>query len=124
MTVTPQSAFLLLGMALIYAQTGTMQLTALPTGEATSLAGLVLLLVGIGFKLALVPFHLWAPDVYEGAPAPVAAFIASISKASACRVRKRISRGTPHFLRRCLSLAQPWFRYSRTSTKACSLRET
>lgn len=42
--------------------------------------GLMLIVVGVGFKLALVPFHLWTPDVYQGAPAPVTAFIASVSK--------------------------------------------
>src|SRR5579884_2127532 len=63
------AAFLLFGMALIYARTGTM-----------TLAGLGLLLTGFGFKLAVVPFHLWTPDVYQGAPAPSTAFIASVSK--------------------------------------------
>ncbi len=43
------------------------------------------MVVGIGFKLALVPFHMWAPDVYEGAPAPVTAFIATVSKGSRVR---------------------------------------
>ncbi len=42
--------------------------------------GFALLIVGVGFKLAVVPFHMWTPDVYEGAPAPVTAFIASVSK--------------------------------------------
>ena len=82
------SAFLLFGMALIYAQLGTMQFAqigALPTVferglDAYGLAGLSLILVGAGFKLALVPFHMWTPDVYEGAPAPISAFIATVSK--------------------------------------------
>ena len=82
------SAFLLFGMALIYADTGTMQFSEL-TYRASGgshdftvlmLAGTGMILVGIGFKLALVPFHLWTPDVYEGAPAPVTAFIATVSK--------------------------------------------
>src|SRR5271168_2766528 len=42
--------------------------------------GLMLVLTGVGFKLAVVPFHLWTPDVYEGAPLPVTAFIATVSK--------------------------------------------
>ena len=42
--------------------------------------GAMLIIVGIGFKLALVPFHMWTPDVYEGAPAPVTAFVATVSK--------------------------------------------
>lgn len=79
------SAFLLFGMALCYVEAGSLELVAvarmLDAGTPVALAGLALMLTGIGFKLALVPFHLWAPDVYSGAPAPVAAFIASVSKA-------------------------------------------
>jgi len=80
------SAFLLFGMALIYAQLGTMDfshLEGLLIGAQNGplvLAGLTFIVTGIGFKLGVVPFHLWAPDVYEGAPAPVTAFIATISK--------------------------------------------
>ncbi|MGH8763117.1 MAG: NADH-quinone oxidoreductase subunit N [Nitrosospira sp.] len=82
------SAFLLFGMALIYAQLGTMQfakigaMLAVPEQrlDAYGLAGLALIVAGAGFKLALVPFHMWTPDVYEGAPAPVTAFIATVSK--------------------------------------------
>ncbi len=80
------SAFLLFGMALVYADTGTMRfdrLAALLSAEGPSvlmLGGTVLVLVGLGFKLALVPFHLWVADVYEGAPAPVSAFLATVSK--------------------------------------------
>ncbi len=78
------SAFLLFGMALVYADTGALAFPALARtlGNATplSLIGLALLVVGIGFKLAVVPFHLWTPDVYQGAPAPVTAFVATVSK--------------------------------------------
>lgn len=80
------AAFLLLGFALVYAETGSMDLATLaPALQAAApgpvvLAGLALVVVGIGFKLALVPFHLWTPDVYQGAPAPVAAFLATVSK--------------------------------------------
>ncbi len=81
------SAFLLFGMALIYNATGTMEFGLIPrrlaiTGAGSLLvfSGLALMLVGIGFKLAVVPFHMWTPDVYQGAPAPVTAFIATISK--------------------------------------------
>jgi NADH-quinone oxidoreductase subunit N len=80
------SAFLLFGMALIYARLGTMQFTQIGTlagaagGGIYLDTGVALILVGIGFKLALVPFHLWTPDVYEGAPAPIAAFVATVSK--------------------------------------------
>jgi NADH-quinone oxidoreductase subunit N len=81
------SAFLLFGMALIYAGTGTMEfnniaiiINKLQILSPIMLAGFAMILVGIGFKLALVPFHLWTPDVYQGAPAPISAFIATASK--------------------------------------------
>jgi NADH-quinone oxidoreductase subunit N len=81
------SAFLLFGMALIYNETGSMQfnrlVSVLNSGGALSLpliAGFGMMMVGIGFKLALVPFHMWTPDVYQGAPAPVSAYIATVSK--------------------------------------------
>lgn len=81
------AAFLLFGMALIYNELGTMafgQIAQRVAGEAVFsiilLAGLGLLSVGLGFKLALVPFHMWTPDVYQGAPAPATAFIATVSK--------------------------------------------
>lgn len=83
------SAFLLLGMALIYADSGSMTISAIAFKATRDInytlpfsAGLVLMVVGIGFKLALVPFHMWTPDVYEGAPAPVSAFIATVSKSA------------------------------------------
>jgi NADH-quinone oxidoreductase subunit N len=82
------ASLLLLGMALIYADQGTMdfnQMSLQPGADRATLllaAGMGLALVGIGFKLALVPFHMWAPDVYEGAPAPATAFIATVSKGS------------------------------------------
>jgi len=82
------SAFLLFGMALVYSQAGSMQFSAMANlrsqagtaGEPVLLAGMAMLIVGFGFKLAVVPFHLWTPDVYEGAPAPVTAFVATVSK--------------------------------------------
>lgn len=80
------SAFLLFGMALVYAELGTMSfgpiaaLAGASTISGLVLPGLALILVGVGFKLAVVPFHMWTPDVYEGAPAPVAAFVATVSK--------------------------------------------
>ncbi len=83
------SAVLLFGIALVYASTGTLTLagvtramTAAGSAEPVLAAGAILIIVGIGFKLALVPFHMWAPDVYEGAPAPVAGFVATVSKGS------------------------------------------
>jgi NADH-quinone oxidoreductase subunit N len=83
------SAVLLFGLALIYSESGSMELSQFTTamtrtaGHANSflvLAGVMLVLTGAGFKLAIVPFHLWTPDVYEGAPLPVTAFIATVSK--------------------------------------------
>lgn len=81
------SAFLLFGMAVIYFQSGTMEFSRTAalladTSElpSTFLVGLVLIMTGVGFKLAVVPFHMWAPDVYQGAPAPVTAFLATVSK--------------------------------------------
>ncbi len=82
------SALLLFGIALIYAQFGTLEFTEL--GVAWSRVevlndpfvaiGLALILAGISFKLSLVPFHMWTPDVYEGSPAPSTAFVATVSK--------------------------------------------
>lgn len=78
------SALLLFGLALVYAALGTLSFQQLAmAGSAVdplSLVGVVLLLAGLGFKLSLVPFHLWTADVYQGAPAPVTAFIATVSK--------------------------------------------
>ena len=81
------SAFLLFGMALIYMDTGSMEfatiakrLNASDHSPVLFFTGVGMMLVAIGFKLALVPFHLWAADVYQGAPAPVTSFIATVSK--------------------------------------------
>jgi NADH-quinone oxidoreductase subunit N len=81
------SAFLLFGMALVYVETGTMDferigefLRGVHEMPLTIVGGIGLMIVGMGFKLGLVPFHLWTSDVYEGAPAPVTAFIATVSK--------------------------------------------
>ncbi|MEX2264167.1 MAG: NADH-quinone oxidoreductase subunit N [Bryobacteraceae bacterium] len=77
------AAFLLFGMALVYAAAGTMDLTGMLAAGADDILfvpGLILIVTGIGFKLAVVPFHMWTPDVYQGAPAPIAAYIATVSK--------------------------------------------
>ncbi len=82
------SAFLLFGMALIYAETGTMLFSELADVFAPGdgvrnvfiLTGTGMMIVGIGFKLAVVPFHMWTPDIYEAAPAPVTAYLATVSK--------------------------------------------
>jgi NADH-quinone oxidoreductase subunit N len=87
------SAFLLFGMALIYTASGSMQfpdiVRSLATGNQLSptvLLGFGMMMVGVGFKLALVPFHMWTPDVYQGAPAPVSAYIATVSKGAVMAV--------------------------------------
>jgi NADH-quinone oxidoreductase subunit N len=81
------AAFLLFGMALIYGELGTMEFARMASGMAGDggrrellLIGQAMIFVGVGFKLAVAPFHVWAPDVYEGAPAPSTAFIATVSK--------------------------------------------
>ena len=84
------TAFLLYGIALVYGATGTTNLhgiglyldTFIVLRDGMLLAGLAMLLVGLGFKVAAVPFHAWAPDVYVGAPTPVTAFMASAVKAA------------------------------------------
>ena len=102
------SAVLLYGFAFIYAATGTVRLmsldpavptiatmltsdeSTLPFGSFALLAGVVLAVAGLGFKLSMVPFQMWTPDVYEGAPTPVAAFLAVASKAAALAVVLRL----------------------------------
>jgi NADH-quinone oxidoreductase subunit N len=80
------AAFLLFGLSLIYGLTGATNLHAIAAGLAGKgldpllIVALVMVVIGFGFKVAAVPFHLWAPDAYEGAPTPSAAFIASGSK--------------------------------------------
>jgi NADH-quinone oxidoreductase subunit N len=83
------AAFLLFGFSYLYGLTGSTSLPGIVLGTLISswngaaplfLLALVMVAVGLGFKVAAVPFHLWAPDTYEGAPAPAAAFIASVSK--------------------------------------------
>ena len=94
------SAFFLYGIALVYGATGTTNISemvaALQNGvdpfgnESLALAGIALLIVGLGFKVAAVPFHVWAPDVYQGAPTPVTAFMASVGKAAAFAAMLRV----------------------------------
>ena len=95
------SAFFLYGIALVYGGTGSTNFTKIlaaladhvPTKSgdtAVLLAGVAMLLVGLAFKAAAVPFHFWAPDVYEGAPTPVTAFMASAAKAAAFAAMLRV----------------------------------
>jgi NADH-quinone oxidoreductase subunit N len=84
------SAFFLYGIALVYGATGSTNFSRIAeflagnllVANGLLLAGFALLLVGLGFKVAAVPFHVWTPDVYQGAPSPVSAFLASASKAA------------------------------------------
>jgi NADH-quinone oxidoreductase subunit N len=92
------SAFLLFGMALLYAEAGSLsfsQLAAAGTSSVLSQIGIGMMLIGLAFKLSLVPFHLWTPDVYEGAPAPVAAYLATASKVAVFAVLLRLYQLSP-----------------------------
>jgi NADH-quinone oxidoreductase subunit N len=90
------SAFLLYGMALTYGATGTTNITEIaakiadPNFPALLLVGGAMMIVGFGFKAAAVPFHIWTPDVYEGAPTPITAFMAAGPKASAFAAFMRV----------------------------------
>ena len=94
------SAFLLFGMALLYAESGNLgfaDIGASLAQESSQLVqiGIGMMLIGLAFKLSLVPFHLWTPDVYEGAPAPVAAFLATASKVAVFAVLLRLYQISP-----------------------------
>ena len=92
------TAFLLYGAAMLYGATGSLQLQAI--GQALYQeavrenpyvwCGLALILIGFGFKIALVPFHMWTPDVYQGAPTPVTAFFSAGPKAAGFAVLARV----------------------------------
>jgi NADH-quinone oxidoreductase subunit N len=92
------SGMLLYGASLIYGFTGTTSFTVLAStlkaGEASQnlglIVGLVFLLVGLAFKISAVPFHMWTPDVYEGAPTPVTAFFAGAPKVAAMALLLRV----------------------------------
>jgi len=92
------SAFLLYGIALVYGATGSTNMARISAylahtvliDDAMLLAGLGLLLVGLGFKVAVVPFHAWTPDVYQGAPTPVVAWMAAGVKAAGFAALMRV----------------------------------
>jgi len=92
------SAFLLYGIAFVYGATGSTNLIAIRsfldsttlTDDALLLAGFAMMLVGLGFKVAAVPFHSWTPDVYQGAPTPVVAWMASAVKAAGFAAMVRV----------------------------------
>ncbi len=100
------AAFLLFGFSYLYGLSGSTSLPRVVYGTymasahgATPLLYLALVMIaaGLGFKVAAVPFHLWAPDTYEGAPAPAAAFIASVSKVASFALLISISSVALHF---------------------------
>jgi len=102
------SATALFGFALLYAVTGTLEFSVLgdrlgdvAQSRAVLMAGAAMVLAGLAFKLSAVPFHLWTPDVYSGAPAPVTGFLATVGKAAVFVVLLR------------LFLAADLFRYTR-----------
>ena len=75
------STTILFGMALVYGETGSMEFDQALAGDGVlSRVGQGMILAGLAFKLSLVPFHMWTPDVYQGAPAPVTGFVATVSK--------------------------------------------
>jgi len=92
------SAIFLYGVALTYGATGTTSLTGIADflskntllDQGTLLAGIAMLLVGLGFKVAAVPFHMWTPDVYQGAPTPITSFMSAATKAAAFAALLRV----------------------------------
>src|SRR5438477_11132546 len=100
------TAFFLYGIALVYGASGTTVLTGMGPIDDSQLAlmklGLALILIGLGFKVAIAPFQIWTPDVYEGAPTPVTALFAAGPKAAAFALLLRIFATVP-------AATQHWF---------------
>ncbi len=103
------SGFLVYGIALLFGAAETTRLAGLvavleggPFGEPLALVGAGLLLVGLGFKVAVVPFHMWTPDVYQGAPSPVVAFMSVGAKAGGFAALLRV------FVAAFPALAEAW----------------
>jgi NADH-quinone oxidoreductase subunit N len=82
-------AFFVFGLALVFGTTGRMDFPGTLSGGPTAMAGLGLITAALFFKIAIVPFHMWAPDVYEGAPTPVTAFLTIAPKAAGLAVLLR-----------------------------------
>ncbi len=103
---TFSSAILVMGLALLYGTTGSTRFDVLAQtlteGEALSVLGFLLFLTGIGFKVAMVPFHMWVPDTYAGAPAPFVAFLSVAPKAAGFAILFIF------FLQVFANLALPW----------------
>lgn len=104
------TGFLLFGIALIYGTTGSFNLqeiAAYSSANATSLpamfyAGILLIMVGLAFKVSAAPFHFWAPDVYEGSPSPVTAYMSTVVKTAAFAAFLRL-------FSTCFSNASDWW---------------
>ena len=93
------AGFLIYGIALIYGATGTADLGGVATALVNTpelrtdpllLAGAVLVLIGFGYKISMVPFHMWTPDVYEGSPTPVAGYMSAATKAAGFAALMRV----------------------------------
>jgi len=88
------SAVLLFGSALVYGGTGELELSRIAdvaaSGDRLTVAGLAMILVGLGFKASAAPFHMWTPDVYQGAPTAVTAFMAAATKTAALALAYRV----------------------------------
>jgi NADH-quinone oxidoreductase subunit N len=119
------AAFLLFGISYLYGLSGSTSLPRVVFGAymasahgATPLLvlALVMIAVGLGFKVAAVPFHLWAPDTYEGAPAPAAAFIASVSKVASFALLISISSVSLHYFSELYFAGTQTYAVARIST--------
>src|SRR5205807_5746704 len=94
------AAALLFGSALVYGATGTISFHGIATaiaakgltGDAFAVTGIALIVAGLGFKMSAAPFHMWTPDVYEGAPTTVTAFMSSATKVAAFALAFRVLR--------------------------------
>ena len=119
------SGMLLYGASLLYGFTGSTSFAAIATATKAAGAGqdlllvfgLVFLLVGIAFKISAVPFHMWTPDVYEGAPTPVTAFFAAAPKVAAMALFIRV---VISMLRRRAAAVAADRRLPRRSPRCCS----
>ncbi len=115
------AAFLLFGFSYFYGLSGSTNLATIQKAIATSgpsplfYIAWILVVAGLGFKVAAVPFHLWAPDTYEGAPTPAAAFIASVSKVASFALLISISESWLRIWREKRTLAA----VGRDSIRAC-----
>src|SRR5207247_412739 len=122
------TGFLLYGIAFFYAAAGSTRLDVIAQAVARdgltayTLLGIALVLVGFGFKVALIPFHVWTPDVYEGAPTAVTAFLAVGVKAAAFAAFARVFVAGPASASAIPSSGSRW-RSSCSRWRACRRRQ-